>query len=214
MNESLALVCSPGTRYVAPELLAGLITSIRATLMHGGLRLDQKLARVETLTNELAPPPGTGSPLVVAAMIGRCTGPVTRLLERLSGEEIRMELKEQDTRPLTAGEADLLAPGDGLHRAGTLRTWSGMTVADVTSTVLLSRLSPATRDLLDTGVPLGKALGGLGLQRRSLSAQVNIDGAVESSALLTLTGVPVAVATELVHGEFCRAVTRHGVSWG
>ena len=74
--------------------------------------------------------------------------------------------------------------------------------------------SHARAALAGTSIPVGKILASLGVQRvdrRALCRHgcldtVGGDVAVESSAVLALDGVKVAIATERITGDFCRLI--------
>ena len=161
---------------------------------------------------------------VMVALVSRNTGPVTLLLERLAGEGIGIDLAGRADRRLSPPQAAELhaAPGTVAHcRAGVLRTrGSGLVAAEVTSAVIAARLPAATRRELGIGgpaeclppsdVPLGTALGKLGVRREHLGARLVRDGesvAVESSARMWLGPLPVALATEHIPAFFCRHAT-------
>jgi hypothetical protein len=167
----------------------------------------------------------------VVALLARNPGPATLLFEQLAQEQIRIELTGRADRLLTSAECyELHAPPgtSGHYRSGTLRTGAtGLAVAEVTSLVLPWRLPPAAREALSipnlgeplpppSGVPFGKALAEFGLRREPLGARLVRDSittgghvSVESSALMWLGEVPVALAGERVTAQFCRrAVSR------
>ena len=89
-------------------------------------------------------------------------------------------------------------------------------MAAETSLVILSqRIPPHARGALaGTSIPVGKILAPLGVQRvdrRALCRHGCLDTAggdvaVESSAVLALDGVKVAIATERITGSFCRLI--------
>ncbi len=167
----------------------------------------------------------------VVALLARNAGPATLLFEELAKEQIRIELTGRADRLLTSAECyELHAdPGtSGHYRCGALRTVSsGLVVAEVTSLVLPWRLPVSARHALGipgpgepapppSSLPLGKALAGLGVRREPLGARLVRDPittggqvSVESSALMWLGDVPVALAGERVTAQFCRrAVSR------
>jgi hypothetical protein len=167
----------------------------------------------------------------VVALLARNPGPATLLFEELAQEQIRIELTGRAERPLTSAECYELhaAPGtSGHYRSGALRTvTSGLVVAEVTSLVLPGRLPAPAREALGipslgeplpppSTVPFGKALAELGIRREPLGARLVRDPittgghvSVESSALMWLGEVPVALAGERVTAQFCRhAVSR------
>jgi hypothetical protein len=167
----------------------------------------------------------------VVALLARSAGPATLLFEELAHEQIRIEMTGRADRLLTSAECFELhaAPGtSGHYRSGALRTVaSGLLVAEVTSLVLPWRLPAAVREALGipslgeplpppSSVPFGKALADFGVRREPLGARLVRDPittggqvSVESSALMWLDDVPVALAGERVTAQFCcRAVSR------
>ncbi|HMD93824.1 MAG TPA: hypothetical protein VKG80_14400 [Trebonia sp.] len=227
MNESLAWLRDPATQPALSDLLCGLIRDIRLILVHPDLGNAAKLGAITQTVDELAPPPGPGASAApaaasVAALLARGTGPATALFEELAGEQIRIELTGRADRPLTAAECLELQASPGVRghqRTGTLRTvHSGLVAAEVSSLVVPGRLPAAARRALGipgpddparppTGIPLGTVLASLGVHREPLGARMVRDGtriAVESSARMWLDGVPVALASERVPGEFCQ----------
>jgi hypothetical protein len=174
---------------------------------------------------------GLQAAAAVVALLARNAGPATFLFEELAKEQIRIELTGRADRLLTSAECfELHAPQgtSGHYRSGALRTvTTGLLVAEVTSLVLPWRLPPPARDALgipDLGeplpppssVPFGKALAEFGIRREPLGARLVRDPittgghvSVESSALMWLGEVPVALAGERVTAQFCRrAVSR------
>jgi hypothetical protein len=89
-------------------------------------------------------------------------------------------------------------------------------VAAETSLVILPQLIPpdARAALAGTNTPVGKILAPLGVQRldrRALCRHGCLDAAggdvaIESSAVLALDGVKVAIATERITGQCCRLI--------
>jgi hypothetical protein len=167
----------------------------------------------------------------IVALLARNPGPATLLFEQLAQEQIRVELTARAERLLTSAECHELRtdPGSsGHYRSGTLRmVTTGLVVAEVTSLVLPWRLPPAARDALGipnlgdplpppSTVPFGKALAEFGVLREPLGARLVRDPitsgghvSAESSALMWLGEVPVALAGERVTAQFCRhAVSR------
>jgi len=240
MEESLAWLRYPETAPALGDLLCGLIRDIRLILVHADLANASKLAAITTTVNQLTPPAGpeasgarTGA--VIVAMLARNVGPATILFEKLAGEQISIELTICDARPLTAAECGelQLEPGAvGYQRTGTLRTaGSALAVAEVSSIVVADRLpasalralgipGPDEPDPPRSGLPLGKALAGLGVRREPLGARLlrDSDGgsgdtssgdgvSVESSARMWLADVPVALASERVTARFCQRVS-------
>jgi hypothetical protein len=231
MDDSLAWLRDPAADHALRDLLYGLIRDIRMILGHPDLGNTAKLAAITDKVGQLAAPPGPGASgtqaaISVVALLARNTGPATILFEELAGEQVRIELTSCADRPLTAAECLELHMGPGAYghrRTGTLRTVSsGLAVAEVSSVVVPSRLPASARRALGipgtdepatpSGVPLGKALAGLGVHREPLGARLVRDSAgvtgsrvsVESSARMWLAGVPVALASERVTAEFCQ----------
>jgi hypothetical protein len=236
MTESLAWLRAPEAEYALGDLLCGLIRDIRRILGQPELGSTAQLGAITDAVEQLAPGPGpeadaARTAATVMGLLTRSTGPATLLLEQLAGERIRIELAGRADRQLTAAECqDLrLPPGSSAHyRAGVLRTASsGLLAAEVTSTVVGSRIPPAARRALAipepgepapplTGLPLGKGLAQLGVQRETLGARLTRpagDGpgrrpSVETCARLWLADIPVALATERVTGEFLELAAR------
>ncbi|HUN36122.1 MAG TPA: hypothetical protein VMU95_29340 [Trebonia sp.] len=167
----------------------------------------------------------------IVALLARNAGPATLLFEELAHEQIRIEMTGRADRLLTSAECHELRAAQGTsghYRSGALRTVdSGLLVAEVTSLVLPWRLPEAAREALgipDLGeslppastIPFGKALAEFGVRREPLGARLVRDSistgghvSVESSALMWLDDVPVALAGERVTAQFCcRAISR------
>lgn len=155
---------------------------------------------------------------VLATLLTVSTTPATLLLEELAHTQIRIEVLGRAHRELTAAEHYRLDAGpitSGYHRTGLLRTASGMVAAE-TSLVILPQLIPprARAALVGTSTPVGKILAPLGMQRldrRALCRHGCLDTAggdvaIESSAVLVLHGVKVAIATERIAGQFCQLI--------
>jgi hypothetical protein len=155
---------------------------------------------------------------VLATLLTVSTTPATLLLEELAHTQIRIEVLGRADRELTAAEHYRLDAGpitSGYHRTGLLRTTSGMVAAE-TSLVILPQLIPprARAALVGTNTPVGKILAPLGMQRldrRALCRHGCLDTAggdvaIESSAVLVLDGVKVAIATERITGQFCQLI--------
>jgi hypothetical protein len=231
VDESLAWLRAPETQPALGDLLCGLIRDIRLILTHADLAAAAKLGAITETVDQLDPPSGpeaTGAQAAasVVALLARNTGPATLLFERLTGEEIRIELTGSCDRPLTAAERrDLhLGPGArGHERVGALRAvGSGLVAAEVSSLVVPARLPAAARAALGipgpdepapppTSLPLGKALAGFGVRREPLGARLVHDAglrpggraSVSSSARMWLADAPVALASERVTAELC-----------
>ena len=160
------------------------------------------------LDTAITPLPGSG---IAAALDG---GELfTDLAALLSGESIAFHA---DGPPcvwsLTAAERGPLRarPGvQGIRRRGTLRTAGGRDVARVIAVYLPYRIpdESALRSLHMTGEPLGSVLAPLGAVRQSLGALVIASGeiAVRARGLLSIAGVPVALAEEQVLRSFAIA---------
>jgi hypothetical protein len=237
MSESFSWLRGPDAEHALSDLLCGLIGDIRLILVRRDLGYAARLAAITETVNQLAPLPGqeaSGAQTAVSivALLARNAGPATILFEDLAGEQISIELVASADRRLTEAECVRLHadPGAyGHHRTGRLRTvHSGLVAAEVHSVVVPGRLPASARRILGirgtdepapppSGVPLGKALAGLGVRREPLGARLVRHGtgaagdrvSVESSARMWLGDVPVALAGERVTAEFCqRAVDR------
>ena len=238
MHDSLAWLRNPETAPALSDLLCGLIRDIRLILLHPDLGSAAKLGAITQTVDQLAPPSeplpsAAATAAMVAALLGRGTGPATALFEELADDQIRIELTSRADRPLTAAECLELrtSPGaHGHHRVGALRTVSsGLVAAEVSSIVVPGRLpAPALAALGIPGpddpapppsaIPLGTVLAGLGVHREPLGARLLRDSArapgspgssgssvlVESSARMWVDGVPVALASERVTAQFCQ----------
>ena len=155
---------------------------------------------------------------VLATLLTVSTTPATLLLEELARTQIRIEVLGRVGRELTAAEHHRLDAGPitaGHHRTGLLRTASGLVAAETSLVVLLERIPPHARAALaDTSIPVGKILAPLGVRRvdrRALCSHGCLDTAggnvaVQSSAVLALDGVKVAIATEQITGQFCQLI--------
>ena len=161
-----------------------------------------------SLDTAITPLPGAG--IAVALDGGE---PLAELAALLSGEEITF-CPDGGASPwsLTAAERGPLRaqPGArGIRRRGTLRTGSGRDVARVIAVYLPYRISDegALRSLRMTSAPLGAVLAPLGATRQSLGAMVIASGdvAVRARGLLSIAGVPVALAEEQVLRSFAVA---------
>ena len=208
VDESLAWLRAPETQPALGDLLCGLIRDIRLILTHADLAAAAKLGAINETVDQLDPPSGPAASgaqaaASVVALLARNTGPATLLFERLTGEEIRIELTGRGHRPLTAAERRDLhldlepgpgADGDGHERTGTLRAaGSGLVAAEVWSVVVPGRLPAAARTALGipgpgepapppTSLPLGKALAGFGVRREPLGARLVHDDGLGSGS--------------------------------
>jgi hypothetical protein len=155
---------------------------------------------------------------LLATLMTVSTTPATLLLEELACTQIRIEVLGRADRGLTAAEHYRLDAGPitvGHYRTGLLRTASGLVAAETSLVILLERISPHARAALaGTDTPVGKILASLGVQRvdrRALCRHGHLDTAggdvaVESSAVLALDGIKVAIATERITGQFCQLI--------
>jgi hypothetical protein len=155
---------------------------------------------------------------VLGTLLAVSTTPATLLLEELARTQIRIEVLGRADRELTAAEHYRLDAGPitaGHHRTGLLRTASGLVAAETSLVIVPQRIPPRARAALaGTSIPVGKILAPLGMQRvdrRALCRHGCLDTAggdvaVESSAVLALDGVKVAIATERITGDFCRLI--------
>jgi hypothetical protein len=153
-------------------------------------------------------------------------GGATAVLELIAGEPLIAEVLTNPVWVLTQRERLLIGErGDiACRRGGRLRTESGIPAAETTATfwpdllpepvlLALGHTPSGTPTGNDSVVPLGKALAGLGACRRQLHVTAtpghkDADGydlILFSEALLTLSGVPFAVATERVYLAFAEA---------
>lgn len=146
----------------------------------------------------------------------------TAALAAISGRDITAVMRTRATRELTAAEQEMLqapGPAQGHERRGTL--YAGHVPAASTTAVLLPhRLPAAVRETLGIdrpggaeaaghGVPLGRALAGLGVRREPMSAVLtpglrDADGReliITSAARLWL-GWPIAIVAERVYRDF------------
>ena len=147
----------------------------------------------------------------------------TKLLAAISGTEITAVMHSHGSRKLTAGEQQQLqVPGAaaGYERHGTLYAGS-VPAAAVTAVLLPCRIPSTALHVLGTGsdrtapgggVPLGRALAGLGVRREPLEVMATpgqLDAAgreqvVWSTARLWLD-MPIALVTECFFKEFLDA---------
>ena len=233
MEESLAWLRAPETQPALGDLLCGLIRDIRLILVHSDLGSAAKLGAITETVDQLAPPPGPAASgaqaaASVVALLARNTGPATILFEKLTGEQVRIELTGCADRPLTPAECRDLRIGSGAsgyERTGSLRTVSsGLIVAEVSSLVVPGRASPRPR-ARRWGCPARKSRRrrlpmcrwarrwpAFGVRREPLGARLVGDRAanagsrvsVASSARMWLADVPVALASERVTAELCQ----------
>jgi hypothetical protein len=153
-------------------------------------------------------------------------GGATALFELLAGREagpVTADIRLRRGRALTRTERRRLhAPAgtSGHERLGTLRTSTGIAVAQISAVILPGRLPPATRTALGiavsgaplptgSGEPLGRALRGLGVTREPLQVRLTpgardaagTEQVLYSAARLWLD-TPVALVTERVYLSF------------
>lgn len=160
------------------------------------------------LDTAIAPLPGSG---IAAALDGGDL--FTELAELLSGQTISFHADgPAHVWSLTTAERGPLRaqPGvQGIRRQGTLRTGDGRDAARVVAVYLPNRIPDegALRSLHMTSSPLGAVLAPLGATRQSLGAMVIASGeiAVRARGLLSIAGVPVALAEEQVLRSFAIA---------
>jgi hypothetical protein len=155
---------------------------------------------------------------VLATLLTVSATPATLLLEELARTQIRIEVLGRADRELTAAEHYRLDAGPitaGHYRTGLLRAASGQVAAETSLIILPGRIPPDARAALaGASIPVGKILAPLGMKRvdrRALCRHGCVDTAggdvaVESSAVLALDGVKVAIATERITGDFCRLI--------
>jgi hypothetical protein len=157
-------------------------------------------------------------------------GGATALFELLAGRDaspVTADIRLRRARPLTRTERRRLhAPAgtSGHERLGTLRTRTGLAVAQISAVIMPGRLPPATRAALGIalsgaplpaphGEPLGRALRGLGVTREPLLVRLTpgardaagAEQVLYSAARLWL-GAPVALVTERVYLSFLEAL--------
>jgi hypothetical protein len=106
---------------------------------------------------------------VLATLMTVSATPATLLLEELARTQIRIEVLGRADRELTAAEHYRLDAGPitaGHHRTGLLRTAGGLVAAETSLVILPQRILPHARAALaGTGIPVGKILASLGVQR-------------------------------------------------
>lgn len=162
-----------------------------------------------------------GVPKLLAAWLEAWPYPATGLLEFLCGQSLALRVLDGGDSELTARSAHRLkaGPEDGMcrWRHGLLETATGHVAAHTALVWLPARLPEDARDALDAGgEPAGVILGRLGARRADRHALASCTGdgptgAVQSSAVLTLGGVPVALAKEAVTRSFAESLAE-GVS--
>jgi len=155
---------------------------------------------------------------LLATILTVSATPATLLLEELACTQIRIEVLGRTDRELTAAEHYRLDAGPitaGQRRTGLLRTASGLVAAETSLVILPQRIPAHARAALaGTSIPVGKILAPLGVQRvdrRALCRHGCPDTtgrviAVQSSAVLALDGVKIAIATEQITGQFCQLI--------
>jgi hypothetical protein len=151
-------------------------------------------------------------------------GGATAAFAAISGEPVTAVMQSRGPRELTQREQQqlqALGATTGHERRGVL--YAGAVPAAATTAVLLWHRIPASAlraigidtagtALADVGVPLGRALAGLGVWREPLEVlptpgQCDAGGkeqVIWSAARLWL-GYPIAIVTELVYREFLTA---------
>jgi hypothetical protein len=150
----------------------------------------------------------------------------TAIFTAICGQAVTADIQFRGTRPPTAREQLLLQAPDApaVHeRRGTLQAAPGMPVAEITAVILPPRLPGSVRDLLGitgsgaappaaAGVPLGRALRGLGSRREPLQARLTpgaSDAAGQEQVIYSASrlwlGGPVALVTERVYRSFLAA---------
>jgi hypothetical protein len=154
----------------------------------------------------------------------------TALFAAISGHDVYAVMGLRGPRNLSQREQRLLQStgrATGHERSGALYA-GDVPVAATTAVLLPDRVPPAVRATLGigpdgealpgvAGVPLGRALTGLGVRRESLEV-VPTSGArdaggrelvIRSVARLWL-GLPIAIVTERVYGQFLDAFSMDG----
>jgi hypothetical protein len=155
---------------------------------------------------------------VLATLLSVSATPATLLLEELARTQIRIEVLGRADRELTAAEHYRLDAGPitaGHYRTGLLRAANGLVAAETSLIILPQRIPAHARAALaGTSIPVGKILAPLGVQRvdrramcrRGCLDSAGGDVAVQSSAVLALDGVKIAIATERITGDICRLI--------
>ena len=131
---------------------------------------------------------------LLATLMTVSTTPATLLLEELARTQIRIEVLGRADRELTAAEHYRLDAGPitaGHHRTGLLRTASGLVAAETSLVIVPQRIPPHAR---------------AALCRHGYLDTTGGDVAVESSAVLALDGIKVAIATERITRQFCQLI--------
>jgi len=159
-----------------------------------------------------------GAASVLATILTVSTTPAALLLEELARTQIHLEVLGRANRELTTAEHHRLDAGPitaGHHRTALLRTASGLVAAETSLLIVPQRIpSHARAALAGTRTPAGTILAPLGahrLDRRALCRHGCPDTtgrviAVQSSAVLALDGVKIAIATEQITGQFCQLI--------
>jgi hypothetical protein len=193
---------------ILAEQMCALILRGRQALIHTGMGPNAKLAALEQLFNEYAPPPPPHFPGTGEGGTGEATGRDTPArpaslftdeAEAAAGEPVTIQVTSSIRVP-AVHYPELLGHLTGertaVRREGLLVTRSGRAVAEVTSAYLPGRLSPAARARLAAGMPLGRALAPC-VRREPLPCRYG-----RTRGLLWVPGPggewPAAVASELV----------------
>lgn len=156
------------------DSMCDLIRRGRWLLIHPDMRLPEKLAEIDRLFTEYAPPPGAGFPGPGEDRAGAATAGHSDILARpvrpglftdwaaaVTGEEITAWMTSISEVPADSYpelQPQLSGEHTATRREGLLITRSGQPVAEVSSVYLPGRLPAGAAGKLHDGVPLGRAL--------------------------------------------------------
>ncbi|MDQ2811529.1 MAG: hypothetical protein M3Z75_06525 [Actinomycetota bacterium] len=155
---------------------------------------------------------------VLAAVLAASARPLTQVLERLSGRELRITVLSSGERALTDSEHYRLG-GAAItrcrYRGGLLVTSDGTVAASTSLLWLPARLpADACRALDDGTQPAGRILAPYGMHRadrRALATTgiedvTGADAAVRSTAVLVVGGMAAAIAEETITRAFAQSL--------
>jgi hypothetical protein len=138
-------------------------------------------------------------------------GPATAVLAELAQAAAEITVSPFTDRELDSAEALALdaEPGSrACERDGTV-TAGPVTAARIRLLALPGRIPADAWTRICAGEPAGETLVRYGLSRSRRRARFDRDGAtVDASAVLTLAGLPVAVAAEHVTAQMCAYVAK------